>query len=116
MKRKQIVEKSVNIQEAFEQFQRFNQTKNLSPETIRYKRALSWIWWGIACSCSLGRGTTGSRRCTGRETVLCFSTSGLNGDASNGHEQSTGEIDHAVAISVAHGRTENQTAKGVGTM
>ena len=36
MKRKQIVEKSISIQETFEQFQRFNQTKNLSPETIRY--------------------------------------------------------------------------------
>ena len=36
MKRKQIGEKSISIQEAFEQFQRFNQTKNLSPETIRY--------------------------------------------------------------------------------
>ncbi|MEA4970822.1 MAG: tyrosine-type recombinase/integrase [Candidatus Pelethousia sp.] len=36
MKRKQIVGKSISIQESFAQFQRFNQTKNLSPETIRY--------------------------------------------------------------------------------
>lgn len=36
MKRKQIIGKTISIREAFAQFQRLNQTKNLSPGTIRY--------------------------------------------------------------------------------
>ena len=45
MKRKQMTEKSLTVQEAYDQFQRYNLTKGLSAGTISYYESYSRVFF-----------------------------------------------------------------------